>query len=350
LTIVRLRTLSLAAAFVAAAVLPGPALGGARHLDSPLRAEIARAGAIPDAAGVARTPAAASSWGGVYTTAGGSVTIRVSDSYPQDDAVGQRWADFLASLVHGPELSTVTLFLAPLSEVQSRCGRGALACYGSGLIVAPGEDPAADVSAEAVVTHEYGHHVASSRSDAPWDAVEYGTKRWASYENVCAQTRAGRLFPGAEQDERYRLNPGEAFAETFRVLNQRRAGVPETPWTIVTTSLYPDDTALSLVEQDVTSPWTHNTAATYSGTLRRTAARSYSVATPYDGVFRVTLRTAGVRVAVGIYAGERRTLRAIAAARSTRSLSGTVCGARTYRVRLAAAGGSGSYRLTVSKP
>jgi hypothetical protein len=347
---VPVRALSLAAAVVAAAASPGHSSGATRHLSSPRAADIARAGAVPDASGVVRTPAASSSWGGVYTTTGGSVTIRVSDSYPRDDAVAQRWANFLGGLVHGSELSTVTLFLAPLDEVQARCGRGALACYGSGLIVAPGEDPAADVSAEAVVTHEYGHHLASSRSDAPWEAVEYGTKRWASYENVCAQTRAGRLFPGAEQDERYRLNPGEAFAETYRVLNQRRAGVPETPWTIVTTSLYPDETALSLTEQDVTSPWTRNTTATYSGTLRRSAARSYSVATPYDGIFRVTLRTTGVRAAVSVYAGARRTLRATVRPRSTQSLSGTVCGARTYQVRLAAAGGSGSFRLTVSKP
>src|SRR5205807_1318934 len=123
-----------------------------------------------------RVLAAASYWGGQYTTATGElVTVYVSDSYPQDPAIAQRWADFLDSLVHGSELSKVTAYLAPLAEVQSYCGAEALACYSprDSLLVAPGDAPTSDVSAEAVVTHEYGHHVASHRSNAPWDDVDH---------------------------------------------------------------------------------------------------------------------------------------------------------------------------------
>src|SRR5919204_5437477 len=187
-TLPRPRSLPLIAAVVAAALAPLTASAATKRLESPRLSEIARATTIPDTVIGRRTPAAASTWGGVFSTAGGPVTVRVSDTYPQDPARAQRWADFLASLVHGSELSTVILFLAPLDEVQDRCGGGALACYGNGLIVAPGDDPTSNTSAEAVVTHEYGHHVASSRDNTPWPAVEYGTKRWASYENVCART------------------------------------------------------------------------------------------------------------------------------------------------------------------
>src|SRR5256885_1188394 len=81
-------------------------------------------------------------------------------------------------------------------------------------LVVPGDDPDSGVSAEAVAAHEYGHHVAAHRSDAPWPAIDYGTKRWSSYEQVCAKTRANQLFPGAEDIPNYTRNPGEAFAET----------------------------------------------------------------------------------------------------------------------------------------
>src|SRR5919198_1456099 len=183
-------------------------------------------------------------WGGRYNTPTGEpVTVYVSDSYPQDPAIPQRWANFLDSLVHGPELAQVTAYLAPLDEVQLVCGADALACYSptESLLVAPGEAPAADISAEAVVTYE--------------------------------------------------LNPGEAFAESYRVLNQHKAGVAETPWDIVDQRLYPTADALTLLEQDVTAPWTKPTQTAYRGSLRGgTRSRAYTVATGPDGSLRLSLR------------------------------------------------------------
>jgi hypothetical protein len=197
----------IAMAALVAGVAAAPA-SAAPRLKSPAAVNLLRAGtAIPDAtlsATRSRTLAAAASWGGTFTASTGEqVHIQLSDTYPQDPSRAQRWANFLASLVHGSEISTVDVYLAPLSEVQRFCGRDALACYsaGSHQLVAPGDDPSSDISAEAVVTHEYGHHVAASRSDAPWAAVSNGTKRWATYEQVCARTRAGQLFPGAEDAE-----------------------------------------------------------------------------------------------------------------------------------------------------
>jgi hypothetical protein len=295
-------------------------------------------------------------WGGAVTASTGEhVTIRVSDSYPQDPAVQQRWADFLASLLHGPELQTLTLDLATLREVQSVCGRSALACYSDrqSLIVAPADNVSPDISPESIVMHEYGHHVAASRNDAPWSAIDYGTKRWSSYLQVCARTQAGQLFPGAEDSSNYRLNPGEAFAETYRVLNERRLGVPESAWDVVSDSLYPDATALSLVEQDVTSPWASNSASSSTAVLTsRARTRSVTVATPLDGTLRVTVRgVKNARAALDLYnAGGGRVSHTLVSGAATQSLSTTVCGTRSYNARLTLQRGSGRFRLAVSKP
>jgi hypothetical protein len=58
----------------------------------------------------------------------------------------------------------VTLLLATPDQTAHVCVGFAVACYdarGGGLLYAPGEDPSSDFSAEAVITHEYGHHVAA---------------------------------------------------------------------------------------------------------------------------------------------------------------------------------------------
>jgi hypothetical protein len=61
--------------------------------------------------------------GGVYTTAAGdAVRISVSDSYPRDDAIAQRWAEFFDGLVHGQELALLSVYIATPAEVQRLCG------------------------------------------------------------------------------------------------------------------------------------------------------------------------------------------------------------------------------------
>ncbi len=137
------------------------------------------------------------------------------------------------------------------------CGAGALGCYYNNVIVALGQD-IRGVTAQSIVTHEYGHHIADHRLNDPWNAVEWGTKRWASYENVCSRAESGELVPG-DEGRFYQLNPGELFAEDYRVLNERRAGLPESAWQVVDQRLYPDQQALDLLAQDVTSPWTAST-------------------------------------------------------------------------------------------
>lgn len=285
-------------------------------------------------------------WGGVYTTrTNEQVTVYSSNAYAVDTAANQRWADFLASLVHGPELSTVSLYLAPPAEVASMCG-GAdiLGCYGNDRILAPGQG-SAEVSAESVIAHEYGHHVAAHRLNAPWPALAWGTKRWASYEQVCRRARARELFPGAEGPLLYLFNPGEVFAETYRLMNERKAGLPETPWRVVDRSLVPDDRDLELVEQDVTQPWSTARVVRLRGTFAKAgrSIRNYKVATPLDGNFSATVQS-GAAVRLNVLSGKKRLIRGTTAA------AGTICGPRTLTFRVIRASGSGPFSVAVSLP
>ena len=356
------RLLVAAAAAAAAVALPAAAAATAKpRLESPRVAELARAEAIRDdvlARSVVRQlQATLADWGGRYTTAGGeAVTIRVSDSYPEDEAVVRRWVDYLGTLLHGPELSSVTVYLLRPDELERACGPGALACYSAreSLIIAPGEDPEPGTSAESVLAHEYGHHLAASRANPPWEAIDYGTKRWASYQDVCRGVRTGRLFSGAQQNpRRYRLSAAEAFAESYRLLNERRLGVPETPWQIVEDVLYPDPTSLALLQQDIVEPWRAATTTDARGsfTRRGTRTRTHTVATPLDGTLRVTLRTPRpLRLQLQLLAADGSRVGQATVSGGARAVQTTVCGSRSYRLRVTRLAGAGAYRLSISKP
>jgi hypothetical protein len=328
-----------------------------RRLDSPRSSEIGLvAAAIRDAALSPEKVALlvpGSYWGGAYRISSGeSVTVYASNAYAVDPALGQRWADFLGSLVHGSEISTVAVYLAPLSQVERVCGRDSYACYSAAerALLAPGEDPSDSLSAEAIVAHEYGHHVAANRSNAPWNALHWGTKQWASSIQVCARTRSRELWPGATDPLRYDFNPGEGFAESYRLLNERKAGRTETPWRIISDLLYPNDAALSALERDVTTPWQQGPSSTYTARLTRaTRTRTYTLATQLDGTLKVTLRpSAGLRLALEVFASSSRVVRVVGSAAVSRST--TVCGQRSHKVRVRALRGSGTFSLTVEKP
>jgi hypothetical protein len=295
------------------------------------------------AASVLARSTVSTEWGGAtQATDGETVTIYFSDSYPVDPALALKWADFMTSLVHGSELATVTVYLAPLTEVQQYCGRNALACYSSDsqTIVAPGEDPDPQTSAEGVLTHEYGHHVASSRLNPPFTTVDYGTKRWASYENVCAKAASRQLYPGAEDAQHYMLNPGEAFAESYRVLNEQKSGAMVEAWDVVSTLLYPDATALALLEQDVTQPWAPTAPTSVRVTLTKSLkAKSFVINTPYDGTLTVApSQSAKTRVTLTVAANGASIATRTIASRTTTPISSTICGQRSYTVNVKLSG------------
>jgi hypothetical protein len=231
--------------------------------------------------------------GGSYSTASGErVTVFLSDAYPVDESLNQRWADFFAQLVHGRELAKANVYVAPLSEVQGACrSTEADACYlvDPQQMIIPGDVPPDGTPVEEIAAHEYGHHVALNRSNWPWLALDWGTKRWASYERVCERVAAHTAFPGDEGTNYYR-NPGEAFAEAYRVLNGRRSPLSsvQLPW--IMEGFEPDSTSLALIEQDVRKPWVGSTITHWRGRLSRASVGRMTVPTPRDGYAKFVLR------------------------------------------------------------
>jgi hypothetical protein len=238
------------------------------------------------------------------------------------------WRALLEGLVHGPEINSVTLEVTSAARASASCG-GGQSCYDAdtATIVAARTPPAGYTIAE-IVAHEYGHHVAARRSNAPWSAFDWGTKRWASYEGVCQGVAAGQLFPG-DQGAHYNQDPGEAFADAYRILNGGRGHSP------FDRRLAPDARALSLLRQDILHPWRGPRTLHRSGT----APARLSVATPLDGTF--TVRAPGRVVQVL----DPDTGRVLASGRSR--ARARVCGQENVVVVVS---GNGRFRVRMARP
>jgi len=303
-------------------------------------------------AGGARSLRSAGWPGGTYTThTGERVTVFVSTAYVNPDEVGLRWANFLASLLHGSELALVRAHVAPLPEVEDFCEARALGCYGGNTLISIGE-PVADVSAEEVMRHEYGHHVAANRQNPPWAAIDWGTKRWASAADVCARVAGQTAFPG-DEGLYYSHNPGEAFAEAYRVLNEVRSGRNSFSWTLADPSFSPDERELDAIEDDVLQPWAPSPQRLVTGRFRGEARRwTHSIATPLDGDLELSLRmpvggghtlelldSRGAVVARGYWS-----------ASGVRTLRYRICGQRSVRVRVGRASGEPRFQVRVNLP
>lgn len=290
--------------------------------------------------------------GGDYDVGNGeTVRILESPSYDPDPGFDQSWADFFASLLHDWELSSVTVYFAPYEEVTTLCSVDADACYypQSDTIILPGSDPPDGEPLEEVAIHEYGHQVGNNRDNSPWDGMWWGTKRWASYEGVCPRVRAGTAFPG-DEGELYALNPGEAFAESYRVVNGGQF-----PWGIVDDSWYPDPTDQDLITADVLNPYTGPTTRSWTGNFKRGSTnrtRYANVATPLDGTFVVRLHSHGTLngdlyvydASDGSFVAKRATT-----ARSE-TLRTTVCGPAKIEVDVYRRAGWGSFSFDVTRP
>ncbi len=145
-------------------------------------------------------------------------TIHVEDrSSDPTGAVAASYVSFLGSLPHGSELGLLKVRIVPTASVATACGGtagdGVLACYADAddTMVVPADATStggtSGVTLDYVLAHEYGHHVAAHRSDAPYPSLDFGPKYWASYERICSGTLDGRYAPG-DESEGYLENPG----------------------------------------------------------------------------------------------------------------------------------------------
>lgn len=342
---------ALAISLVAAWFATDPGDGSVRPRDSGFAAQHAFAAA----AGRAPTRKRLSlEWRGgpVIAASGEQVTVFVSDAYPPEQVSQQAWADFFSGLLHGTELQLATIRIASPLEVDQLCGPVALGCYGGNELIVGGEAVEGATPAE-VARHEYGHHVAANRANPPWRALDWGTKRWATAEDICRRAAAGTAFP-ADAGGNYRLDPAEAFAEAYRAANESRAGIPF-GWNLVDGSFYPDAATLEAVVQDVSSPWTAPTRRTLSRTFTAKGPRRLlvSVALPLDGEVGVELRLPSGRLdrlelvtpdgatvlARGLWAGTR-----------IRRLAHVARGVRKAAIRVTRNGPPGRFTLAVSTP
>jgi hypothetical protein len=253
--------------------------------------------------------AAASASAGRYPVNDGqgrTVDIQVSNACQLDPlqcnaADPPAIANFLGTLPHGDEMNLLSVLLVdPVAEIAAICGSTeAQACYFSGenrMVINGSDAPAPDgASREYVIAHEYGHHLANHRNNAPFanPAIDWGTKNWASFAHVCQGVRAGRYFPGNEGSH-YFQNPGEAFAESFA---HNRFPSDPVPWEWPD---FPDPHtgAFPAIQTDALDPWNGPDADQRSGRFPKKQKRKRRTKVnrkvkrfdaPRDGDMKLTL-------------------------------------------------------------
>jgi hypothetical protein len=154
---------------------------------------------------------------------------------------------------------------------------------------------------------------------------------------------------------RYKLNPGEAWAETYRLLDERKAGIATATWRIVDASFFPDDPGLMAAERDVLQPWTANRKASVTRTFRERMSNVWLIPlqTPLDGELFVnaTVPPGGLHE-VALLAHDRSTVlrRAQWVGKRKRRVTAAVCGQRELFVRVTRKGALGKVTVTTSTP
>ena len=236
-------------------------------------------------------------------------------------------------------------------EVQEICGTRALGCYARDQLVAPGE-AVLDTSAEEVLRHEYGHHIAAHRLNDPWAAIDWGPKRWASAANVCARVTRKEAYPG-DEGSNYPLNPGEAWAEVYRLVDERKAGITTATWPIIAQSFFPD--AGDLAAGAGRPPALGGAAHASLHEDVREEGRTRLVDPARDAARRQCPRErdrpdAGSTVDVALVGANRQTVlrRAGWVGQRVKSLDGSICGQRSLFVRVTQTGLLGRVRVSVT--
>ena len=116
------------AVVLAGALLVGALFAASTRAEEPMSARAMRAHTLEaDAAApfhATRLAREATTFRGgpIVASTGETVDVRVSDALPAETATPEGWAEFLAGLIHGPELSQLTTYVATFDEVQDVCG------------------------------------------------------------------------------------------------------------------------------------------------------------------------------------------------------------------------------------
>ena len=136
------RVLILFAVTVAVGVAAAHAVGGTQAQRIEQRIEAYRLSGHAPTLALRGGQAPPGFTGGAITAADGeTVGIYVEDPLlAEDPNAQQRWANVLTGLLHGPEISALTVYMATFPTVQRICGASALGCYGNGRLVAIGDD------------------------------------------------------------------------------------------------------------------------------------------------------------------------------------------------------------------
>ncbi len=268
----------------------------------------------------------------------------------------QQIADFVGTLIHGPEIDLLTVQLDTPFQVGFDCGFDAESCYYSGgnkIVLSGDETVDSDgASRDYVLAHEYGHHVAQHREVPPPfpAAINWGPEHWSSYEHVCRGKRDGALFPGNEGTHYYQ-DPGEAWAESFAHYR-----FPEAPvkWDWIP-SLKPNAAAFRAIREDTLHPWRGRTSFKLRGRAagRAGGATVESFRTPLDGEVSLgPVGEPGLGYQLSLRNPSGKVLRSSrGGATFHHRLDYTVCGQPRLRVavRSTRRGGEG-FRLTVQRP
>jgi hypothetical protein len=274
------------------------------------------------------------------TKDGLAIPVQVSPAYKASATVIQSYVTYLGGLMHGDELRNLHVYIAPPKQITSTfCGSGALACYEADnqTMYVPGAQQQSNPPLQFLIAHEYGHHIALNRWNAPWSAFDTGTKSWFTYEQVCARMAARKLGTN------YWNDPSEGFAESYGDSQYPGVSFP------YSTLMLPDQGAYNAIRQDVLQPWLGPHTVPFTGSLaaKRGATQSFQLPTPLDGTATFTLSPpskADYRLTVT--AGKQTLAKG---AQGTTTIK-TLCGVRSLTLQVTRVAGSGPFSLIANVP
>lgn len=276
---------------------------------------------------------------------GRQLRISTAPAYA-DSGLAEQYAGLLGSLLHGDEISRVSVYVTTLAGVGEICSGGS-ACYfpDTEMMIVPGEQPEGTMPVEMIVAHEYGHHVARNRDNKPWSASDWGPKRWATEEGVCTGVQAGYAYPG-DEGTHYWENPGEAFAQAYAFYHY-----PDVlPWWWSLGE--PDQVAFEAIRADVELPWTGATQGRRSGRLSgNVSGASFAESTPLDGPFKAALHAPrDTEFDLVLRSADGAVLERTTSGGSDDVLKAQICGVRSVTLEVRRKSGKGRFRVVLRRP